>query len=209
MGLTEFLATYITKFIESTGYVTVFVGMVFESMILPIPSEAVMPFAGFLIAEGKFSFFWVIFISTFGSLIGSLISYYMGLYGGGPFVKKFGKYFPLDQSELDFTKKFFQKYGEITIFIGRFIPIIRHLISVPAGIAKMNLWKFSLLTILGAGLWNSILTVLGYYLRQNWQLLMSYSKIVDIFVIIVLMALIFLYFFKHAKNKRTNHVESE
>jgi len=201
MGFTAFIATYITKFIASTGYITVFLGMVLESMIFPIPSEAIMPFAGFLIAEKKFSFFLVILISTFGSLCGSLISYYMGRFGGKAFINKFGRYFLIDQAELEFTEKFFKKRGQITIFICRFIPVIRHLISLPAGMAKMNLWKFSLLTILGAGLWNTFLTILGYKLRQNWQLVMTYSKTVDELIVVIILILIALFVYRHVRKK--------
>ena len=202
MGITEFLTTYITQFISATGYLTVFFGMVLESMIFPIPSEAIMPFAGFLVAEGKFTFFSVILISTIGSIIGSLISYYLGFFGGQPFINKFGKYFLLDQEELDLTTKFFQKRGPITIFICRFIPVIRHLISLPAGMAKMNIWKFSILTILGAGLWNAFLTILGYKLRQNWHLVGEYSKGIDIAVVVIILVLIGFYVYRHISKKR-------
>src|SRR3989338_9407286 len=184
MGFTVFIANYITELIASTGYLAVFVGMIMESMVFPIPSEAIMPFAGFLIAEKKFTFFLVIVVSTLGSLIGSLISYYMGRFGGQPFINKFGRYFLINQEELEITTKFFQKRGQITIFISRFIPVIRHFISLPAGMARMNLLRFSVLTVLGAGLWNAFLTVLGYHLRQNWQLVIKYSKTVDEIMIV-------------------------
>lgn len=161
-----------------------------------------MPFAGFLIAEGKFTFLGVIGLSTTASVIGSLISYYMGFYGGEPFIKKFGKYFLLDIEDYNLTKRFFNRYGKMTIFISRFIPIIRHLISLPAGMAKMNLCTFILLTAIGAGLWNSFLAIVGFYLKQNWERVMEYSKIVDILVIIILLILIALFFYRHFKKKR-------
>lgn len=201
MGFTLFIATYITKFIASTGYITVFIGMIMESMVFPVPSEAIMPFAGFLIAEGKFSFLWVIIISTLGSIIGSLISYYIGFYGGQPFITKFGKYFLLDQEEFEATNRFFQKRGSITIFICRFIPVVRHLISIPAGMAKMNLWKFSILTIIGAGLWNTFLAYVGFRLRQNWQLVMQYSKTIDEVIVVIILVLLGLYIYRHVHKK--------
>ena len=138
MGLTEFLVKYIVAFIESTGYISVFILMMLESMVAPVPSEAVMPFAGFLVESGQFTFLGVVFFSTFGSIIGSLISYYIGYYGGRPIVEKFGKYLFLDKHHLDITEKYFQKKGDITILICRFVPIVRHLISIPAGMGKMN-----------------------------------------------------------------------
>jgi len=202
MGFTLFIATYITKFIDATGYITVFIGMVLESMVFPVPSEAIMPFAGFLIAEGKFSFVFVILISTLGSIIGSLFSYYIGYYGGKPFITKFGKYFLLDQEEFEATNRFFQKRGSITIFFCRFIPVIRHLISLPAGMAKMNIWKFSILTVVGAGLWNTFLAYVGFRLRQNWQLVMTYSKTIDEIIVVILLVLIGLYVYRHVHKKK-------
>jgi len=202
MGITEFLADYITAFIDKTGYVTVFIGMTMESMVFPIPSEAIMPFAGFLIAEGRFTFFGVIFFSTLGSIAGSLLSYAMGRYGGHPFVDRYGKYLLLDRHELEATERFFGKYGEWTIFISRFIPVIRHLISIPAGVARMNLWRFSVLTIIGAGLWNAFLTYVGFRLKQNWQVVMQYSHIVDIVVVAILLGLIIFYVTRQLRRKR-------
>jgi membrane protein DedA with SNARE-associated domain len=203
MGITEFLALYITKFIEETGYVTVFIGMTMESMVFPVPSEAIMPFAGFLIAEGKFTFFGVVFFSTLGSIVGSLLSYAMGRYGGEIFVEKYGRYFLLDKSELKATERFFSKYGQVTIFVSRFIPVIRHLISIPAGAAKMNIWSFSILTIIGAGMWNAFLAWTGFYLKQNWQLVMDYSHIVDLVVVGILALLVALFIYRHFRKKRS------
>ena len=202
MGLTEFLATYITKFIDFTGYVSVYVLMVMESMVFPIPSEAVMPFAGFLISDGRFTFPGVIIISTFGSITGSILSYYIGKKGGKPFVNKFGKFFLIDMEELEATEKFFKKYGEVTVFFCRFIPIIRHLISIPAGVANMNLLRFSILTIIGAGIWNTFLTVCGFFLKQNWELVMKYSKTVDIVIIILGILAVGFYIYRHLNKSK-------
>jgi len=184
MGITEFLVEYIVAFIQSTGYISVFILMMLESMVAPVPSEAVMPFAGFLIESGQFTFAGVIFFSTLGSIVGSLISYYIGYFGGRPLVEKFGKYLLLDKHHLDLTEKFFSKKGDITIFICRFIPVIRHLISIPAGMGKMNVLKFSIYTILGAGLWNAFLTYVGIKLKSNWNEILKYTSIIDIVVVI-------------------------
>lgn len=202
MGITEFLAEYITRFIEATGYITVFIGMTMESMVFPVPSEAIMPFAGFLIAEGSMSFLGVIFWSTLGSICGSLLSYAMGKYGGRRFVHRFGKYFLLDSQELDATTRFFQKYGQWTIFLSRFIPVIRHLISIPAGVAHMNLVHFSLLTLVGAGLWNAFLAFVGFYLKQNWALVMQYSKVVDIVVVAIIVIFVGLFVVRHLRKAK-------
>ncbi|NTW32816.1 MAG: DedA family protein, partial [Bacteroidetes bacterium] len=166
MGITEFLVPIITAFIGSIGYAGIFILMVLESMVAPVPSEAVMPFAGMLISKGEFTFAGVLFFSTFGSIVGSVISYYIGYYGGRPLVDRFGKYLLLDHHHLDLTEKYFQKKGDITIFICRFIPVVRHLISIPAGMGKMNIIKFSVYTIIGAGIWNAFLTYVGIILKN-------------------------------------------
>lgn len=202
MGLTEFLAEYITRFMEQAGYIVVFILMTMESMVLPVPSEAVMPFAGFLIAEKKFTWFFVILFSILGSIVGSLISYIIGKYGGKPFVNKFGKYLLLNNHHLEITEKFFNKYGDITILICRFIPIVRHLISIPAGIGKMNIFKFSIFTIIGAGIWNFTLAYIGFILRSNWDIVIKYLKIVDIVIIIGIIFLIGFFIYKQIKNKK-------
>jgi membrane protein DedA with SNARE-associated domain len=201
MGITEFLSQYITAFIGHTGYVSVFVLMMMESMVFPVPSEAVMPFAGFLIAEARFNFPLVIIVSTFGSIAGSLLSYWIGAAGGKPFVNKFGKYLLLNKEDLAATERFFDKRGELTILICRFIPVIRHLISLPAGMARMNLWRFSLYTIIGAGLWNTFLTLCGFHLRKNWDTVMRYSHVIDIVVIVLLAAGVVYFIVKHLKRR--------
>ena len=203
MGITELLVQYIVVFIANTGYASVVILMMLESMVAPVPSEAVMPFAGFLVVTGQFTFAGVVFFSTLGSIIGSLISYYIGYYGGRPLVDRFGKYLLLDHHHLEVTEKYFTKKGDITIFISRFIPIIRHLISIPAGMGKMNVLKFSIYTIIGAALWNSFLTYIGIKLKDNWKEVMKYSSIIDkvVLVIIVLVCVYGVYKFFQARKK--------
>jgi membrane protein DedA with SNARE-associated domain len=193
MGITQWIANTAVAFIAATSYPGIFLLMVLESMVFPVPSEAVMPFAGFLIVTGQFTFTGVIIASTLGSIVGSLASYAMGFYGGKPFILKFGKYLLLDSHDLEITERFFAKRGELTIFISRFIPVIRHLISIPAGLGKMNIWKFIIYTILGAGMWNAFLTYVGFKLKENWTEVMTYSHTIDIVVVAVL-GLAFLYY---------------
>jgi membrane protein DedA with SNARE-associated domain len=180
MGITEHLVIYITQSIAAGGYPVVGVLMLLESMVFPVPSEAVMPFAGFLVTDGTFSFWTVVLVSTIGSLIGSLLSYAIGRYGGRVFLQKWGKYFLLNEHHLDATDTFFKGHGAPTIFVARFIPVVRHLISIPAGVAKMNVGTFSLYTILGAGLWNMFLLYVGMILGQNWAALGPYMHYLDV-----------------------------
>jgi membrane protein DedA with SNARE-associated domain len=182
MGLTEALCYYNTWFINQCSYVGVFLLMTLESMVAPIPSELVMPFAGFLIFTGEFSVVPVLVASTLGSIVGSLLSYGMGMLGK-PVVLRYGRYLLLNVHHLEWTEKFFLRHGGKTIFISRFIPVVRHLISIPAGLARMPLIPFILYTAVGATLWNMFLTYLGFRLKQNWQLIQKYTHILDYFVV--------------------------
>jgi membrane protein DedA with SNARE-associated domain len=160
-----------------------------------------MPFAGFLVATHRFTMAGVIVASTVGSIVGSLISYWIGRYGGKPFVNKWGKYLLLDHRDLEITEGFFKKRGPITILICRFIPVVRHLISIPAGTARMNIFTFLVYTIIGAGIWNAFLAFCGLYLKQNWEVVMKYSHFVDIVVVVILVGGIVYYVAKHLKRK--------
>lgn len=202
MGITETIAAFGTHVIGSIGYIGVFLLMVAESMVLPMPSEAVMPFAGFVVAEKTLSWAGVIVSATLGSIVGSLIGYAIGRYGGRPFVRRFGKYLLLDTEDLATTDRFFQRRGGITIFVARFIPIVRHLISIPAGMGSMPLLPFGIFTIVGAGLWNSFLTWCGFVLQKNWGTVMRYSHAIDIAVVALLGGLLVLYVARHLVRRK-------
>ena len=204
MGFIEIIIQYITSLIQSGGYFFLFFLMILESTALPVPSEAVMPFAGFLIALGKFSFLGVIFFSTLGSIVGSLLSYYIGFYGGKPFVERYGKFFLLKKDDLTKTENFFKKHGKKAIFISRFIPVVRHLISLPAGAAKMNVFKFSLYTVLGAAIWHAFLSWVGFSLKQNWQEIEQYTKYFDYIFLAAIIVVLAIFVFKRTKQKRQN-----
>jgi membrane protein DedA with SNARE-associated domain len=202
VGITETLAAFGTNVIGAIGYVGVFLLMVAESMILPMPSEAVMPFAGFLVAEGRLAGIATVLSATAGSIVGSLIGYAIGRFGGLPFLGRFGKYLLLDSEDLQKTNGFFQRRGGgITIFVCRFIPVVRHLISIPAGMAERRLLPFCLFTVAGAGLWNAFLTWCGFLLRKNWTAVMRYSHLIDIGVVVVLAALVVLYVVRHLRRR--------
>jgi membrane protein DedA with SNARE-associated domain len=185
MGLTEALCYYNTWFINQCSYAGVFLLMTLESMVAPIPSELVMPFAGFLIFTGEFGVVPVMVASTLGSIVGSLLSYGMGMLGK-PVVLRYGRYLLLNVHHLEWTEQFFLRHGGKTIFISRFIPVVRHLISIPAGLARMPLIPFIIYTAVGATLWNGFLTYLGFRLKQNWPVIQKYTHILDYFVVAAL-----------------------
>jgi membrane protein DedA with SNARE-associated domain len=188
MGITEFIAEWATRVLEQAGYGGLVFLMALESMIAPVPSEAVMPFAGFLVVQGAFSLEGAVLASSAGTLIGSWIGYLMGLWGGYPVVERWGRYLLLNREHLDWTARWFERRGEITILVARFIPIVRHFISIPAGVARMSPWRFSIYTLIGGTAWNGILLWLGMALRERWELIHEYTHHVDIGVAVILAA---------------------
>ena len=199
--IVEKLVEYITLGISSGGYIGLFLLMVLESMIAPVPSEVVMPFAGYLVLQGRFNFWIAALASSLGSIFGSLISYYIGVYGGRPFILKFGKYLLLEEEHLEWTEKWFKKQGEKTIFISRFVPVVRHIISIPAGIAKMSINKFLVYTFVGASIWNFILLYAGYKLGEHWNKIHQFSKELDIIFVIAVVLFLAYFVWKHHKKK--------
>ncbi len=200
MGITERIAAVAVTIISASAYPGIFVLMMLESMFFPVPSEAVMPFAGFLIVDGTLTWTGTILFATLGSLAGSIISYTIGYYGGKTFIIKFGRFFLLKEKHLDMSERFFTRHGQITIFASRFIPVVRHFISIPAGAGKMNFIRFCIYTVLGAGIWNTFLTYLGYKLKQNWDSVMHYSHYIDTGVLVVLIIALGYYIYKIYKN---------
>ena len=170
----------ITQLVASTGYLGVFVTMTLESTLIPIPSEAVMPFAGFLAYEGKMDITILVLISSAANVLGSIIAYIIGKYLGRGFVEKFGKYVLLDMGHVELVEKWFQKYGAVTVLFSRMVPVVRTVNAVPAGIGEMNFFKFCLYTFLGSLPWNLALVLTGYFLKENWNILERYTVYIDI-----------------------------
>lgn len=194
MGIVETIFNFCVSVIEQIGYAGIIILMAMESTALPIPSEAVMPFAGFLVYSGKMDMFLVTLAGAIGSLIGALFSYYVGKYLGRPFLLKYGKYILISEKHLITTEKFFQKHGEKAIFIARLVPVVRHLISFPAGAANMNIIKFSFYTFVGAFIWCGILAYAGYLLGYNWHIIKQHTSALDyIFILAVILFIIWFY----------------
>jgi membrane protein DedA with SNARE-associated domain len=199
--VTQLISEAAVKVLETTGYAGAGFLMALESMIAPVPSEAVMPFVGFLVADGKWNLWLAIGATSVGSIVGSWLSYLMGYHGGRPFVLKVGKYLLLNRHDLAWTESFFHKrQGIWTVFISRFIPVVRHFISIPAGMGKMPLWPFLGVTFVGATAWNSFLLVCGLKLRENWTLVQKYSHQVDI-VVVILGAIVVAWFVRKRLNQ--------
>lgn len=163
-------ASFFQWFVENASYLFVFIFMVIESSFIPFPSEVVVPPAAYLACtKGDMNVFLIVLVATAGAIVGALINYYLAIWIGRPVVYKFansrwGRLCLIDQGKVKKAEKYFYDHGAISTLIGRLIPAVRQLISIPAGLAKMNIWVFILLTALGATLWNVILAALGYWL---------------------------------------------
>ena len=165
----EFFQTLFDWYMANLNYFTIALLMLIESTFLPLPSEVVMPFAAYKAGQGELNVFIVILMGTIGALTGSLINYTLSYYLGRPIVYKFagsklGRMFLLSEEKVKHAENFFLRNGKTSTFIGRLVPGVRHLISIPAGLAKMNIRDFILYTFIGAGIWNIILAIIGYYL---------------------------------------------
>lgn len=161
----------VVSIVNEMGYFGIFIGMVIESSFFPFPSEAILLPAGVLVARGEMNFFIVLFLGIAGSLAGALINFFLALYIGRSgidfLISKYGKVVFITKEKLKSSDKYFEKNGDVTTFVGRLIPVVRQLISIPAGFSKMNIFKFSLFTSLGAGLWVTVLIVSGMLFHNN------------------------------------------
>jgi len=180
------------------GYLGIFLLMAMESSVFPIPSEVVMPPAGFLAQQGKMDMTLVILSGTFGSLVGAYANYFAARFLGRPLLLRYGKYVWITEEHFAKVEKYFKDHGEISTFIGRLLPVVRHLISLPAGLAGMNHLKFTFYTLLGAALWVSVLSWIGYFIGQNEELIMRYSHeaVLDVIAFCALLAGVYIWLHK-------------
>jgi membrane protein DedA with SNARE-associated domain len=196
----EQLSHLIIQLIQTSGYVGIFILMTLESALLPIPSEVTMPFAGFLSQQGHLNFWLVVFVGAIGNLIGSLIGYALGYFLEETvilnLIKKYGKFILISEHEYIRAVHWFKKYGNPITFFSRLLPAVRTFISLPAGLAEMNIWKFSLYTFLGSLLWTIILTWVGFYLGSKWNTIHPYFQKFQL-AIIVLLVLAVLWYINH------------
>lgn len=195
------IVNFIVETIGSLGYIGIFILMFLESTVFPIPSEVVIIPAGYLAYKGEMDIYIVILLGVLGSLGGALFNYYFALKFGRTFLLKYGKYFLVSEETIRKTELFFKDHGHISTFSGRLIPGLRHYISLPAGLAKMNLFVFCLYTTLGAALWVVILALLGYFLGGNEALIKEYLRYLIVGLLVSLALLGFWYYRKVKKTK--------
>jgi len=195
------LAQLLVNQIFDWGYLGIFIMMAIESSFIPFPSELVLIPAGYLVSQGQMNIGLIMLSALGGSLVGAFINYYLALTLGRKVLIRYGKYFFIKEEVLLKMEDFFSKHGHISTFTGRLIPGIRQLISIPAGLARMNLAEFSVYTLLGAGIWALILTLLGYFLGENQALIDAYLKEITMATIIVVVGIISVYFYFKRERK--------
>lgn len=194
-------------FINSVGYLGIFIGMFLESTVVPIPSELIMIPAGLAAANGDMSLFLVTFYGVLGNVLGAVFSYYIAYYLGRAVLFKIGKYLFLKPHNIIKIEDFFNRHGHISVFIGRLIPGFRHFISIPAGVAKMHIAKFTFYTTLGSSIWTSILSVLGYFIGKNQELIHEYLAIIISGCVIFVVTLIALYVYIQKVRKKRSGIK--
>jgi membrane protein DedA with SNARE-associated domain len=191
----EFLARFIISIISSAGYLGIVLLMSIESACIPLPSEVIMPFSGYLVSVGRFKLTWVAVAGALGCNLGSLVAYYVGSLGGRPLVEKYGCYVLITRHDLAMADRFFARYGDWAVFIARLLPVIRTFIALPAGIARMNVARFHICTFLGSLPWCWVLAYAGLKLGERWTTLRGYFHRFDtvIGILIVLGAVWFIH----------------
>jgi membrane protein DedA with SNARE-associated domain len=201
----QFIDSVAIPFLEhlygAVGYLGVMIAMAIESAMIPLPSELILPFAGFLVADpnavepltgGPWNFWLVVIFATVGNTLGSLIAYAIGAWGGRPFLERYGRYLLIREHEIEIADGFFARWGSQTVFIGRLLPIVRTFISFPAGVARMDLRKFVLFSTAGAFIWSTILVYAGTVLGENWEEIRKTLQPFDMLIAIGVVLLVVL-----------------
>ncbi|MDH4274097.1 MAG: DedA family protein [Gammaproteobacteria bacterium] len=194
-----FLASYIIATISTLGYGGIVLLMAIESACIPLPSEIIMPFSGYLVYTGEFNIHAVAAAGALGCVLGSIVAYYVGLWGGRPLVEKYGRYVLISHHDLDLADRWFQRHGDITLFIGRLLPVIRTFIAFPAGIARMPMWRFIVYTFIGSYIWCWILAWIGFQLGERWNTLGVYFHRFDAVIGAIIVIAVVWYVWRHIK----------
>lgn len=194
------MGDFVFSLIQNFGYFGMFLGMILEAVIIVIPSEAILATGGILASRGVFSFFGAFFIGLVGSVFCAIVIYFMGYFGGRPFIRKFGKYFFMKEEDIEKSDSWFLRYGMFGALIGRNFPIIRTLISLPIGIMRMSFFKFLIFTIIGSIPWTFLFVYLGYALGNSWIYVSAKISWLKLPIKILLTFIVIFYFYKKIKN---------
>ena len=199
---------YIESFVRSWGYFAVFILMFFESACIPIPSEVTMVFAGFMVSRGIMNLWLVTAAGTIANVAGSIATYYIGAKGGRPLVQRYGKYVLISHKKLDTADRWFGKYGEWAVFISRLLPGVRTFISLPAGVARMDVGRFLLYSTIGCVPWCFMLTYIGFKMGENWESVLYYyhrfEYLIIGIIVLAIIILVVLWIYRSKKSKVNN-----
>jgi membrane protein DedA with SNARE-associated domain len=187
--------------IDGTGYAGIAILMAIESACIPLPSELIMPFAGYLVSQGRFNLFWAATAGAIGCNLGSVLAYEVGYYGGRPLVEKYGSYILMSRHDVEMADRFFARFGGAAIFVGRLLPVIRTFIALPAGIARMPRVPFHIYTFLGSWPWCFALAYLGMKLGDHWMDLKPYFLKFKEVILVALLAGVIWFVWTHWKNR--------
>ena len=194
-AILELLGRFIIAVISQSGYLGIVLLMAIESACIPLPSEVIMPFSGYLVSTGRFDLIWVAVAGAFGCNVGSAVAYYVGAWGGRPLIERYGRYVLVTRHDLELADRFFARFGNWAVFVARLLPVIRTFIAFPAGVARMNFLRFNLYTFLGSLPWCFLLAYAGLKLGERWTTLRLYFHRFDtvIGVAIVVFAVWFIH----------------
>jgi len=203
MGVVEAISDEIIRIIAHGGYLGIMVLMLLESACMPVPSEIIMPFSGFLVSIGVFDFWLVVTAGTIGNLLGSILAYVIGVKVGRKFIEKYGRYLLIEKETLKVAEKWFERHGNVSILVSRVLPVIRTVISLPAGIGRMKFNSFAILTFVGSIPWNFLLTYLGTELERNWTFIEWLMRRLDLAFLVGLLLLLgyFMFFYERKVEK--------
>ncbi len=205
----QLVAGFITGTIQSTGYAGIAFLSAIASANIPLPSEIILPFSGFLVAQGRFSLWLVATAGAVGNVIGSIFSYYLGMYGGRTLIERYGKYVLMSKRDLDMADRWFARWGEATAFFSRCLPVIRAFISFPAGIARMNIWRFTVYSLVGSYIWSLFLAYVGMKAGENWESLKTYFHGADAIIGTVIIVGFVAYVWRHIKHAREDNAAAK
>lgn len=211
-SLLEQIVTELSRFIVAAiarfGYAGILIMMAIESACIPLPSEIIMPFSGYLVSTGQFSIWGVTLAGAVGNVIGSVVAYYAGVWGGRPFVERYGPYLLVSRRDLELADRWFAKYGEAAVLISRMLPVVRTFISLPAGIARMHFPRFVIFSFVGAVPWCYLLAYIGLKMGERWDQLREYFHRLDLVIGVLLVMAVAYFLWSHWPRRRQADVES-
>ena len=202
MSLVAWLTDAVLEMISTLGYPGVFVLMLVEGILTPIPSELIVPFAGYLAAEGEMNLLVVIAVGTAGAAIGNSVAYYIGYRLGRPLIQRYGRYVWLDEGDIMLAERWFARFGDVGVLLGHAVPGVRSIISFPAGIGRMRFRNFVVFSTMGALIWTTVLASVGYVLMDEWRRIADTTANIDLYVVVATLAVIVGYLYWNKKRSR-------